>query len=386
MDISYRFWKRNSKKSNTGILYSAMFAEKPGKWLRTGQDNERDAILWCENYLNNSGNIVKNKIPTLRAFASDFFIDDPHGWRKRQERKNKQHADVYYSTHQGRLDNYILPEFGDTLISAIRPRAIDDWILDLKHTSSKEDLADNSKNKILNCFRIVLQEAMDIGFLQDNPAKLVTFINERNAKREIFSEDELILLFPVEEEEIFRIWGTFSWYLFFRVMAVGGLRPGEVAALYWEDFKPELSGLIVSKSVHYSTGKIKGIKTENKGKKDKITILDDRTVKDLIKYRSECKGFPLDLVFPSINRKTIKPDCSQKHFRYSCERAGLELKGRTQYCLRHTFDTNLLKHLKRDIVNDLMGHTSYRPEYDGRTPEDRLTQLQHVKDVVNNQW
>ena len=77
---------------------------------------------------------------------------------------------------------------------------------------------------------------------------------------------------------------------------------------------------------------------------------------------------------------------SNKHFKASCDRAGLERNDRTQYCLRHTFDTELLKKLNRETVQDLMGHTSYRKEYDHRTGEDLLLQLQDIVPVVESRF
>ncbi len=92
------------------------------------------------------------------------------------------------------------------------------------------------------------------------------------------------------------------------------------------------------------------------------------------------------MIFPSVNRNTLKPEVSNKHFKASCDRAGLERNDRTQYCLRHTFDTELLKKLNRETVQDLMGHTSYRKEYDHRTGEDLLLQLQDIVPVVESRF
>ena len=60
----------------------------------------------------------------------------------------------------------------------------------------------------------------------------------------------------------------------------------------------------------------------------------------------------------------------------------METKGRTQYSLRHTYDTHTLGELDFDTVNRLMGHTSYRPEYDHRETDRMLPELNHVRDVV----
>ena len=92
------------------------------------------------------------------------------------------------------------------------------------------------------------------------------------------------------------------------------------------------------------------------------------------------------MIFPSINGNTLKAEVSNKHFKASCDRAGIDRGGRTQYSLRHTFDTELLKVLDRGTVQNLMGHTSYRKEYDHRTGEDLLLQLQDVVAVVESRF
>lgn len=387
MYSTYRFWERPSKRSSTGKMFYVMFASRPGKWISSGQDNYKDAVIWAENHLENPEGNIRNNHVTFKQFANGFFTKDPHGWRKRQIRKNKDFPDIYYKAHQGRLDNYIIPQFGDMLLPAINARTIDNWFLDLEESKKNTTLSDNSKNKILFCFRIVLDEAENQGVIKENPARKVTPITERSSKREIFTNEEIQQLFPSRNEDFLKIWLTYDWYLFFKIQAVCGLRPGEVAALSWGDFHLELSGLVISKSVDYSTGKIKGLKTEKKGMKEKVSILDKKTRQEIQEFKNIQKNHsPLQLIFMSINGNTLKPEISLKHFKASCRRANIELKSRTQYSLRHTFDTELLKQLSRDNVNDLMGHTSYRAEYDHRSPKDRLRQLQHVKQVITAAW
>ena len=58
----------------------------------------------------------------------------------------------------------------------------------------------------------------------------------------------------------------------------------------------------------------------------------------------------------------------------------------TPYSLRHTFDTDMLRNLDRDTVNDLMGHTSYRAEYDHRNGIDILKQRSNTRLIVNNRF
>ena len=387
MKSAYRFNPRKIKSSPTGKIFYVMFASRPGKWISSGQNNKIDAIIWADKNRYNSNLFKKKKNYTFKQFAEGFFSDDSHGWRKRQDKKNKVYSDAYYKSHQGRIDNYITPFFGDFIISAITPRIVDDWLLDICSETTNKELSDNSKNKILYCLRIVLGEATDQGLIQENPAQKVTPITERHKSRGIFTKDEINTLFDQDDFTLLMIWQTYSWYLFFKIQAVCGLRPGEVAALCWSDLHEDLSGFVVSKSVDYSTGKIKGLKTEKSGMKDKVSLLDIKTLDDLQKFRNSLKEIsPLELLFKSDRNNTIKPETSLKHFKASCNRAQIKLGDRTQYSLRHIFDTDLLKELPRDVVNDLMGHTSYRADYDHRTPVDRLEQLQHVRNLLNEKW
>ena len=146
-----------------------------------------------------------------------------------------------------------------------------------------------------------------------------------------------------------RVWKAYSWAVFFRVMAVGGLRPGEVAALQWGDFHPSLGGLVVSKSLESGTGRIKGLKTETRGCRVKPCLLDDTTVRQLERLRElqVCPG-PFVLVFTvPATGAVIGPMTSNKVLRGALKRAHLDAS-KTQYGLRHTFQTHALQILSRD--------------------------------------
>ena len=54
-----------------------------------------------------------------------------------------------------RCENYILPQ-EKFLPPAIKLRDVDDWLLDLENQRSGEPLSNETKKKILCCFRIVV--------------------------------------------------------------------------------------------------------------------------------------------------------------------------------------------------------------------------------------
>ncbi|MEM9424906.1 MAG: tyrosine-type recombinase/integrase [Spirochaetota bacterium] len=229
----------------------------------------------------------------------------------------------------------------------------------------------------------MLQEAVDQKILPRNVAYDIKLFRETPKSPDTFDSAELRKLFPASEIELMRVWKSFSWAVFFRVMAVGGLRPGEVAALHWGDFYPQLCGLSVSKAIESGSRAIKGLKTEAKGVKAKPCLLDDTSIKQLVALRM-AQGQPneLELIFTvPATGAVIDPSTSNKVFRGALKRSGLDT-GKTQYGLRHTFQTNALNKLHRDAVADMMGHTAYNATYDQRSGEMLLQKYQAMREAV----
>ncbi|MDC7234544.1 MAG: tyrosine-type recombinase/integrase [Spirochaetales bacterium] len=370
----YKLWCRKDRK---GVFY-IQFAHTPGKWITTNCTDRDDAIRWAEANREAAGQIRK-KIPTLKQFADGFFVPGNEFWMKRLMRKKKSFASDYFRAHQGRLDNYIIPEFGSRLISSITTVEIDNWFLDLESVRTKNELSDNAKNKVLHVFRIILEEAKYQGYVKENAASAVEEISEENQERKHFTDIEMRKLFPDDRDELLRIWQGLKWTVFFMIMKDTGFRPGEVAGLTRRAYYSSVGGIYTTGSIDTVTGQYKdSIKTTKKGKGYKLGLLEDLTLQLLDDYLEETDPEIDELIFPAANTEGIKVETSLKHFKLSARRAKVDLQGRTQYCLRHSFETRKLMDLDLETVKELMGHTRYRKEYDHRSGEDRLTKLKSV--------
>ena len=367
----YKLWCRKDRKN----VFYVQFSHTPGKWISTNCTDRDDAIRWAEAKKDGSLRVHK-KIPTLNDFAKDFFVPGNELWMKRLKRKKKTYASDYFRAHQGRLENYILPEFGSRLITSISTIEIDNWFLDLRSVRTEKELSDNAKNKVLHAFRIVLEEAKYQGYVKENSAASVEEISEENRERLHFDDLEMNKLFPAEKDELLRIWQGMKWTVFFLIMRDTGFRPGEVAGLTRGAYYSSVGGIYTTGSIDTVTGKYKdSIKTSKSGKRYKLGLLEDITVELLDEYLEETDPGIDELIFPATNTEGIKVETSLKHFKLSARRAEVKLKGRTQYCLRHSFETKKLKSLDLETVKELMGHTRYRKEYDHRSGEERLIKL-----------
>lgn len=380
MRKEFRF--RHPKGRNIEVMYSF----RPGKWKSTGCKNIADAVQFAIKDISamRLGFTREKENTTLKEFAKDFFTEkDPHGFRKRLIRRGVNYEDSFYIQHQSRLDNYILPKHGDYLISAITDVMIEDFIIDLKkYNDKKTELANNTKNKVLICYRLVLQEAVRQGYVTKNAAKEVPELRKDGAERGVFTEDELLLLFPEPYDELLRIWGSLRWAVYFLILRDTGWRPGEVSSLRLSNYFPELQGVYTRSSVDFKTHQIKNrIKTSTKGQKYKDGFLQSGTVEVLRKYITTLEGDdPYFFEYEHKNKKQfIYPEVANKHFKASAERAGVRLHGRTQYCFRHTFNTYYIGRLPEAARLILMGHRAYRREYDHLTPEQSLQRVLSIQ-------
>jgi hypothetical protein len=80
-------------------------------------------------------------------------------WIDRSEQKDWIITREMAQMRRGHLNNHILPEFKNREVSSITSAEIDDWLLDL-------DVANATKNHIMDSFRVVLDEAKRAGLFE----------------------------------------------------------------------------------------------------------------------------------------------------------------------------------------------------------------------------
>lgn len=175
--------------------------------------------------------------------------------------------------------------------------------------------------------------------------------------------------------------GDLKWTCYFHIMRCTGFRPGEVAGLRRENFYPELSGVYTTGSINSVKKQfVERIKTTGKGKKYKIGLLSTQACR-LLRIYEQTLPEDQDLLF-MVNGGVVANTTSNKHFVSFAKKAGVNLNGRTQYSLRHTFQTSVAGEIEKSEVEKLMGHTKFRENYDHRDGERRLRQLQPLRKTL----
>ena len=370
-DKPYRF------RQCAGRAISVEFRFMPGKRISTGCYDMPSAVLWAEEYLKKQG-MIDDKPPALSVFAADFFMrKDSDSQYSRNEAFGRKFPKAYYKQRQAILDNHIIPAFGSYLVDAISSYAIEQFMISVKGVNRKA-LANETKNRILTVFRIVMDDVKRKGYRSDNPADDVQMFAKGKNPRMPLPAYDLAILFPAEPEERIRIWGSMMWAVYFSIFYDTGMRPGEIAALRVCDVYQTQKGLAVAsaKSIDSVEMNIKDkVKTSGKGMENRVGLLYDDTAALLLQYINECNLSGDDQLFRSINGKYINVATSNKHFKTVLEKHGLYIKGKVQYSLRHSYETDRRGDMPDSILAVSMGHTKLRDDYDHRTEKDMIRLL-----------
>lgn len=379
----YRFNRRKDKNN----VYYVTFAHIPGRWFSTGASDMPQAVLWAERKLRSDrqkGSSDRRPI-TLREFASDFFKpSDPQGIRRRDFVQGKKYGASYYQQKQKLLENHILPIHGDYCLISINRDMVEDLVYNRTFVNDGGRLLSSStRNKIFECYDIVMAEAERQRLIPENPCSKAEKLQAHYEKREFFTSEELRRMFPHDLSALRFVWNDLMWACYFLLQYETGWRPGEVAALEVCNFYPERRGVFTDSDIDWKHRSVqKRIKTSNKGQSFKVGILSERTCALMQLLRAETKG---KYFFVLPNGNFIGSDGANKHLEESCRKAGVDImrndKRRTQYSLRHSFQSYYLGRMPENARLLLMGHTKTRSEYTHIDAEEVLERLHEVDGV-----
>jgi hypothetical protein len=117
------------------------------------------------------------------------------------------------------LDNHVLPRFGSMKLDGLNRPMIEKWLVDLP-------LSNQTKNHCLYMMRNILREAAAEGIIKANPLENAEPMGKNGRKRDVFTLEELRLLFPGTREGLISVWKTPKYSALFLAMVSSGIREG----------------------------------------------------------------------------------------------------------------------------------------------------------------
>lgn len=256
--------RRVPVKGKIKIIYYYHCYDSNGKRLgfSTGKTKKSEAKNYCETLYKEDKLIpdIHNRM-LFKNFSKNWFIYEKCEYVNNRLKRGEKYTLAWCQINRSRLERYLLPYFGNKILTKITRVDIEDWLLSLKKLSV------TSKNQLLRLLRVMMKDAVKRGILSYNPAKDVSPLPGNCKTRGILTQNEVKKLFA--KENFSEYWkGNIMYYTANLLAFCTGMRQGEIAALTGENVFP---GYLI---VKHSWSKIDGLKT-TKAKKERLVPISD---------------------------------------------------------------------------------------------------------------
>lgn len=368
--------KRRTRDPKRNVYYCQFIDAdgKPGTAVSTHETSKDKAERWAKKRIEKGS----AEQPTLREFAEKFFDWDTSLWIKRQLAKNRRFSEPVARQRQGHLDNYILEQFGKRELADIDQKSVEDWLAGL-------ELSGQSKNHILNTFRIVLREARFAGYVRHNVLADAEPFGVKPRQRDTFTLAELHKFFPEDEDKLLEIWQDNARTVAFMLLASTGLRSGELRALRWLNV---LSGRALY--VDSSLDQMSRLKSTKTGVA-RCVLLPARAAIMLEEWRELAKWkAPADFIISL--RQGVPHDRAwlARTLPGAMERAKIDRTGRNLvvHSFRHTFVSFMRNVAPDEIAKAMSGHSTSKALdiYTHHGAEELLARLEPARVLVDRLW
>jgi len=246
------------------------------------------------------------------------------------------------------LRRWIIPRWGDHLLSDIRTIEVESWL-------RSQSISRSTCAKIRNVMSVLFNHACRYEFFDRNPIRLVRQSAKRRSKPVVLTPSEIRTLLEglkIREKTLVFI------------AASTGIRQSELFALKWGDIDLSAATMNVTRSIVH--GFVSPCKTESSQKPVPIHPL---VAEALVKWRKRSKyRQPEDWVFASRYSRGEKPYWGQailqKYLRPAALKLGIE-KRFGWHTFRHTYST-LLRSVGTEfkVMQELLRHSTLRSTMD----------------------
>jgi integrase len=290
----------------------------------------------------------------------DLYLD----WR---EHNDKPIGPRTIRGYRALADARIKPGLGKLRLPQVDPPALDRFYMALrKHGSLRKPGEPLSASRLRDVHAVIsgsLALAARYGWIPFNPATLMKPSAPRSAKRPMPSKAQARQALQAAAKNDPEL------YLFLRLGATTGLRPGEVCALWWQDVDLEAGDMIVGYNVVHAKDLPGGYvrkRTKSRHGDDRPIALGEVTRQLLKEHRARCEAKarnwgselrPDAYIFSAdeAGRRPLRVDTMTRRFGKLAQGLG---HGYTLYGFRHFVATQLGAVATTATIRERMGHGS----------------------------
>jgi integrase len=277
-------------------------------------------------------------------------------WRKKREEKKIYFTEKSLKTRAAIMKNYVVPLWGDINPRRLTVRMIDTSMEGITSELTGRPLAGATRNRILSVLSELYNYLIGEDKAKINPVLSVTRCRSQpEHPRGAIAIAVMKQLFPADHEGMRKLYISQKYICAFLVLRDTGLRPGELIALRWRDWRPELRFFPIMRAIE------SGTRDHEKGTKTGATkpaMVTPQAAEEMERLRKKVKPEPEHFIFANYKNIPYDPHRLNWAFKRAAGKAGIGRGDLTPYWLRHTFNTRALETLPDDIVRRLMGHST----------------------------
>lgn len=272
---------------------------------------------------------------SFREYAENYYIWGacPHITRLVEEGKSISRR--YARTGRKTIEKHV---FSSPLADLNMGEIKRSHLFDFRTALMRLGLAAGSVNRIMGFVKVIFNEAEYRQDIVYNPTKGVGKVKGPSRTPDVFSQEELSILFSPENRWI---WGKNSaGFTSFYLAAATGMRKGEILALEWRHIHFDENYIIVEQS--WKDRNELGLP---KWEKKRFACLSESLKAILLEYRSNLSNSELNsLVFCKKDGSRYSDSWWTNIFFYALKSSGIHTEGRVlvPHSFRHTACTMLL--------------------------------------------
>lgn len=312
-------WFRTRKQTKGEFVYFFCYSQDPANGARAEKIHKLGSVLqfpdkasrWKEVGRLGLSSFIEKPISALTFGDLVERYDSSGAIGQKTLTKKKASGTVYVIRHN--LENYCLPRWGKTVVSEIKPKALEEW---LTYLHEKQNLGWTTvSGKVKQAMQGVFKYARKEGFL---PAEFDPFKDidcEASSNYEALTctpEQTLAILNHLEQSE----------FILTLLIAATGLSISETLGLQWADIDHDRNRIMIRRSWVDEIGGCKNV--YRKGPVAMHPVLGE-----YIRHwhRETMYANPKDWAFASTKLKGAKPRCgsiaSQKYLYPAAAKAGI---------------------------------------------------------------
>jgi integrase len=227
----YSTQKRPTILKHRFIYYIKFRNPDSGEYLTavsSGCTSRAAASNWADEQIK-SGKIRSYAMGriTFETLAKGFWDYDTSPYIQGKLARGDSQSRGYASISAGYCRKYLIPTFGMKVIDTLKPVDFERWILSL---SKEHSFSTASVNQVYTCLRVMIREAIRLGYLEKDLTEKVRLVRESSAEKGILTLAEVRKLFG--KDALSQCWGNDLFAMTANALAAStGLRLGEVRGL-----------------------------------------------------------------------------------------------------------------------------------------------------------